>query len=75
MTIRYFVRKDSDGTVSTVFQAEFVGSALVSQQYWDTSTRSWQATKSVGDWHYMGDTDMDESTQQEVESTIAGWAS
>lgn len=75
MTIRYFVRKDSDGTVSTVFKAEFDGSALVAQQYWDTATQSWESTQAVSDWYYMGDTDMDESTQQEVEDAIARWDS
>jgi hypothetical protein len=73
--IRYFVYRDADGTVSTVFKAEFDGESLKSQNYWDQKSQSWEKCDDVGQWYFVGNTDMDESTQQEVESTIAGWAS
>lgn len=73
MNTRYFVYRDSDGSVSTVFKGEFEDSRLVGDSYWDSRKQDWIASKSVGKWYFMGDTDMDVSTEEEVMVAIELW--
>jgi len=73
MITRYFVYRDRDGSVSTLFKAEFDETRLASQNYWDSRAEAWKQTKLVGKWYFMGDTDMDESTEHEAMATIDLW--
>jgi hypothetical protein len=71
---KYFIGKDSEG-IFAVYRATFNGTILASQQKWDIPTgKTWEKTDRVGQWYFVGNDRVWESTEDEVASYLPAGA-
>lgn len=71
---KYFIGKTSE-RVFAVYRATFTGTLLTSQQQWSIPTgKAWEKTDRVGQWYFVGNDRVWESTEDEVASYLPAGA-
>lgn len=63
MKTRYFILQDRDGSPAAVYRSEWAQGALVSENFWDTDSDSWQPSQVISKWNHFGDTEIEEISE------------
>jgi len=71
MTTKWYIGKFNRGRVFAVYQATFDGTIITSEKQWSIPQgTTWEATRRVSEWYFIGNDNVWEATEAEARSYL-----